>query len=235
MIELPKIVVELVNPQAAAPGVWDFVKDYVYPLLPTLIGSGILGTIFWKRRKKQEEKIKAEVQKEIETHRAELQKTASNLSQTLAEKISRRGRAHELRIKKEYEFYEKYGIFSNNIISATHKAIGIIRKINISPDNNIDNEIVDVINLYENSSNDLQSLYVGYLCYIDDNISDALHKLILDAYDYFANFNKLIKLSKTEPINTADELKKDFQPKLARSTALVHILIIDKIRNDAKV
>ncbi len=191
MIELPKITVELVNSQpATTPGVWDFIKDYIYPLLPTLLGSGIFGYVFWKRRRKEEERIKAEVQKEVEAYKAELQTTANVLSQTLSEKITRRSKAFELSLKKEYEFYEKYSqyvpiIINANATASQHLCLAEEQTITIQ-------EAENGISEYDALTNKFDYFRFEYNQYIDVKISNECDELVRTMHFYYSKLKDIL-------------------------------------------
>ena len=142
----------------------------------TSIAGGIAGLITFRWKTKYQAKIQTEMQAK-----------ADELSQTLNEKITRRSKAFDLRIQKQYEFYERFGIMLQSLIEQSNSAyimIDLIMNTNIVfrgkdeqvyIDNENNNKAQNVriikpdIKKYFDLVNSLESLITSYSFYLDSD------------------------------------------------------------------
>ncbi len=225
MLDPFKIVVEIENTKNAAPGIWDFLKDYIYPLLPTLLGSGIFGFFFWKRRKKQEEKIKAEVQKEVEAYKTELQTTANKLSLEISEKITRRSKAYDFITGIEYDYYSKLLVCLQTTSNSKIELFGNVKYY----DSSNPSLLLKAQTEYRKSLNEIRELHLSVLHIIRQDLSDIVGEYIIALFEYGKKVSALpqipsskqVQILASEMENMDDEIAK----KCVKVNAAVSIVI----------
>ncbi len=171
--------------------------------------SGIAGLATWRWKTKFEADMKADfdkkleafkaelqakVQKEIETHKAELQSTADELSQTLSEKITRRSKAFDLQIKKEYEFYEKFGVYTYNALYAMRDIKNFMVHVKSGTPINEEEE-QNKTKAYNNAVDSIDGLLFEYEHYLDKELIITFGLLLNNIRDFGKKATYLFKNS----------------------------------------
>lgn len=192
-------------------------------ILITLGGiGGIAGLITFRWKTKYQAKIQAEMQAK-----------ADDLSQKLNEKITRRSKAYELRIAKEFDFYEKFGIYNNKILDAIRTAKNTIIKINtgISVDGKV---IIEHLDKCFDVSDEYSSFIGEYANYIDEEVLSCTLGICTELNRLVECFNRLAETINTDKIEDFDEYVGDLPNQLFSEITIAHRLIrvnIDKYTN----
>ncbi len=167
----------------------------------TSIAGGIAGLITFRWKTKYQAKIQAEMQAK-----------ADELSQTLSEKITRRSKAFDLRIQKQYEFYEKFGTMPQELteksmlvfVSVTFVNSGLPIEINnvaVEKGKNIELLKPDLFKNMEILGR-LNALIMSYSVYLNKEIIEVCNDCLSKYREFFMDSFQCVKsLEKEENID----------------------------------
>jgi hypothetical protein len=145
--------------------------------------GGIAGLITYRWKTKYQAKIQAEMQAK-----------ADELSQTLSEKITRRCKAFELQIKKEYEFYDKYGTYSLSLLDTISLVTyGFIKQLN-------KDETLKIFSKIDYEMKRFQNLIMEYFYGIPEPVSDKCNLLCSSLERYHTKIKETAIEFETEPL-----------------------------------
>jgi len=174
--------------------------------------GGIAGLITYRWKTKYQAKIQAEMQAK-----------ADESSQTLSEKISRRSKAFDLRIKKEYEFYEKFGKYSGITLSSMRN---VKNTLIIADEKRISNiDAYRIIKDFEKHRDEIGEFITEYIQYCDSGIVDNMQEFLNAIANYLTESMKVFQqINSGTHIEIFEELQKHAE-KLTSHTSTIKTLI----------
>ena len=196
--------------------------------------GGIASLLTWRWKTKFEAIVKAEMDKKLEAYKSELQTTTDELSQTLTEKITKRSKAYDYLIARQYEFYDRMSEFAEKIPDSFHAYSKELADICTGRKDISDETFIVHKKRFMDICDKFRSCSIRYIPYIDINISVKINNLLDELAECVRLADSMILYHLNNGINPQNETTiKNADSRISDKIANISVLIKVVIERDA--